>query len=862
VSALSVTLRIARRDARRAKGRSLLVIAMIGLPVLGVGAVDVLYRSFQLSPEQQASRDMGAADAVLEDTGQVAITQQCRIACGFDAASENARTGPAPSPTSVVPAGSRALAVRSFGGAKVAVGGSTANAEATDVDLTDPLARGLYVGLDGRPPVGADQVVLSRALAHRMGVGVGDRVGLSLGERTRDVSVSGLVDAPDNLQGLVVLTAPGSLGDTSSGKFLVDVPRSLTWDDVKVANASGFAMTTRHDVPGQPPVPYDAGGFPTTALTAVSLVVGMTLLEIILLAGPAFAVGAKRRTRDLALLSASGAESRDIRRTVLGGGLVLGALGGVIGVVGGIALAQVAEPFVTNRGGKLPGPFELRPLELLGVVAVGIVTALLAAVLPARQAARQDVVAALTGRRGTIRSLKRTPVLGLVAAGIGTAVAFWGASRRDVNIILAGSALAELGLVATTPFVVGQVGRLGAFLPLGPRLALRDGARNRGRTAPAVSAILAAVAGSVAVGTYLSSLDKYDERSYVPSAAYGSTVVRVPTAAAAAEANRVLTANLPGASVRTVQAVGVQGPTDTNPTYVEAVRPGAADGCCPEGRGWSTFYAPVIGDASTAKAVDGLPDDLVARATEVLARGGALAPANVVSADGRVELLVHREGGNESKVLRVRVPAMALPKGGGQDVVLSPAAAAQLPVRTGAIGVIAVAGTPPTAHQEDRMRSALAKADLDGNLQIERGYSSNYGAGLLALVIGSAVIVLGASGIATGLAAADGRADLSTLAAVGASPRTRRTLAAFQSAVTAGLGTLLGTVAGLVPAIGMVRALNSSVRSRGYSLPEDPYPLVLPWGNLLVTVLVVPLVAAAAAALLTRSRLPMVRRLA
>jgi len=37
---------------------------------------------------------------------------------------------------------------------------------------------------------------------------------------------------------------------------------------------------------------------------------------------------------------------------------------------------------------------------------------------------------------------------------------------------------------------------------------------------------------------------------------------------------------------------------------------------------------------------------------------------------------------------------------------------------------------------------------------------------------------------------------------------------------------------------------------------------VLPWTNLLVTALVVPLLAAAVAALFTRSRLPMVRRLA
>jgi putative ABC transport system permease protein len=69
VSALGAVLRIARRDARRARGRSLLVVAMIALPVLGVTAVDVVARTYELSPEQRAPREFGRADAYFQDTG-------------------------------------------------------------------------------------------------------------------------------------------------------------------------------------------------------------------------------------------------------------------------------------------------------------------------------------------------------------------------------------------------------------------------------------------------------------------------------------------------------------------------------------------------------------------------------------------------------------------------------------------------------------------------------------------------------------------------------------------------------------------------------------------------------------------------
>ena len=75
MSSVRVALRLARRDAWRSKGRSALVVAMIAIPVLGVSASDVLYRSFQLSEDQKATRRMGTADAILSDSGQVRVRQ-------------------------------------------------------------------------------------------------------------------------------------------------------------------------------------------------------------------------------------------------------------------------------------------------------------------------------------------------------------------------------------------------------------------------------------------------------------------------------------------------------------------------------------------------------------------------------------------------------------------------------------------------------------------------------------------------------------------------------------------------------------------------------------------------------------------
>ena len=64
LSAVARALRIARRDAWRAKGRSLLVIALIGLPVIVLAGADIAYRTWQLDPQEKLTRTLGSADCI------------------------------------------------------------------------------------------------------------------------------------------------------------------------------------------------------------------------------------------------------------------------------------------------------------------------------------------------------------------------------------------------------------------------------------------------------------------------------------------------------------------------------------------------------------------------------------------------------------------------------------------------------------------------------------------------------------------------------------------------------------------------------------------------------------------------------
>jgi putative ABC transport system permease protein len=178
-------------------------------------------------------------------------------------------------------------------------------------------------------------------------------------------------------------------------------------------------------------------------------------------------------------------------------------------------------------------------------------------------------------------------------------------------------------------------------------------------------------------------------------------------------------------------------------------------------------------------------------------------------------------------------------------------------VRTDSTQLIASTSRIPTQAEEDRFQQQLNTLGIGGG--VEHGAQIQIPVELWIIMAAAALITLGAAGIGTGLAAADGRADLSTLAAVGASPRLRRGLSLSQSAVIAGLGSVLGAAAGLGAAIAVLVALN-----QGYAdiwPGPTPRPIAIPWLSLTVALLVVPLVAILGAGMLTRSRLPIERRI-
>jgi len=913
-AAWRAVLRLARRDAVRAKGRTALVALMIGLPVLAVATVDVLARSSDFSPADTVRTQLGEAQARLETPvgGQPLLQDPT----GADFASPEGAFGGGETATV---AGVRA-AVQTLlradadlvavveGSVTLRVGDRAVDAVGAEVDSEGSLP-GPATLVDGRLAGADDEVAITSSLARHAGLAIGETITAaprgSGADAESAVTVVGVVDNPGFVR--EVLGLPGSLfpdrspddpvvGAVTTSWFVVgDAP--VTWSDVRELNEIGVAAVSRDvllDPPPRSEVPlyqgdqvFDGSGPSAATVAAVVVVVGLALLEVALLAGPAFAVWARRNRRQLALVAAAGGDRRHVRAVVLAGGLVIGLGASVAGALGGVALAACLRPVLERFEVVYLPSLHVHALDLLALVAVGSLTALAAAVLPAVQASRQDVVAALAGRRGQVRVRRWVPVTGAVVAAAGTAVAVIGAVTRLPYVVLAGAVLAELGLVATTGALVATVARISRHLPVAPRIALRDAARQRSRTAPAVAAVMTAVAGSVAVSLYLTAQDSRFEEMYTPTAPMGTVVwfggvnygQENAAEVAEAEAQRAATtlAAQPGftdvqVTYSTYDPDGMEryvspitAPEHECPLYTQEVAPTEAeiatareDPRCAEIQQYGgTAVGRTLVDHGTDWEVL-LGDDAPAAERALAAGSAVVGSTDEIWEDGMAHLRVEafdRFSDGQTETTELVVPAVAADLQGTALIVPS-SLLEELDAGVAATGVIASTDGVDDAAVE-RASAALTDAGVaQPFLYLEQGYTSTNDIGLLALAIAAGVVTLGATGIAVGLAAADSRADLATLAAVGASPRVRRRVAGSQAGVVAILGVLLGVVAGAV--LGVVVVL---MNRYGAPFVDPTWQVVVPWPQLAAMTVGVPVLAVLSGYLFTRSRLPMVRRL-
>jgi putative ABC transport system permease protein len=862
-------LRIARRTVLRSPGRSLLVALLVGLPVAGATALDLLVRTMA-SPEHRAQREIGSADAVA-----VGISST-RLAA-------------------LVPRGTRIAPNPLAYDAFLVRPSTTIRTTLVTADVREPLHRHAARLDEGRAPSGAGEVLITRKLATRLHLLDGEgrlRGGATITmRRGPTAAVTGLARAPFCLDCAEVVATPGSefarvtrrryqgaaqyvdgvaptLGGVRRG-WLLDLPGGASLVELAaILNGAHAQFGTREQVLHPPPVfssRVDAGQTLRDA-ALVTLLVGLGLLEIVLLAGTAFAVGARRQLRELGLVAASGGSQRDVRRIVLAQGLVLGALGAVAGVVAGVALAVAGRPLWESVYNEELTGWAVRTWEIAGLALVGLLSGLAAAVVPAVGAARMRPVQALAGRFREGRPRRRRnarmgAVLLVVGVGCGIvghrvlseelgnlpadvyAASQTASSDGGILPVVGGAALAVMGLVLLAPAIIGGLARLGRRLPLSARLAVRDAERQRHRTGPATGAITVAVAFAVLTASLIAMVFHADDIAVVP---------QLPDHVLAVASD----AGLPAGSLIAAGDAAASQLPGARRYVVRQTLPGAGgthllahDGDCTPERAQLERCRWIRGDNRLAVT------DAASDAAAVTAGGELDGAARAALAAGQV-VVFHADmldrAGNvlvQSGVRQRPLPGHLFERARQYarlpSALVSPALARSQgwPTRIDRVLV-----TFDSDASSDAVDTALSTAVDDRILVfVTSGSGVRRGTILLIVALIAGLVTLLSVAISIALSAAEGRADLATLAAVGAPPRRRRSLVASQALLVGGLGGLLGVAVGTFVAF-TARATTGS--------PD----FVVPWWNLLAAGLGAPIVAALVAALCTRGRLPVVRR--
>ncbi|SJM63733.1 FtsX-like permease family protein [Gulosibacter sp. 10] len=782
--------------------------------------------------------------------------------------------------------------------------------------------------VEGRLPADPTELLIGEALADRLGVGPGDALGLLAppDHGWRSTEGNTMAAMQDSERGYTVVGIAAHAGDrvwASAGwlaslaaahpegiqrHWLVTGDAPVTWEQAQRLNGLQAFAVSRHVLEHYPdasllyPVELDPGVALERTIGILAATLGGALL-VLFLVTPAFAVSAEQARRALGLASAVGASPRDLRRTILAQGIVLGAGSGILGAAAGFAgslglaawLDSLAADGVDPEHGLAATlahyPWWALPLGVL----IALVLGALAALPPARTAARlvpvdalRDRAPAPARRRGGILARFLGPVLLLASAGLA-----WGllALPPEGSAALLGPAIAlvlvmaALGAVLAVRAAIAWLGSRGARARPALRLALRDAADHPSRTVPAALGVLFAIAAASFSILYTGSLvaNGRDEGSTLD---WDGTFMVSPQAGVSDEFDRLLaTSAVEELRGRLPQITGSEPvfeiPADS-PLSLQPLPPEGRE--CPPGQGIHAasandpeaplrcadqdsraVFSPgfrfgglsssgntmlFTGDALRATRLPGAEE-----AAATLEAGGAVVNnAALIDADGYVRVTVDPDlfADPDDAERVVRLPAVFL-QGAGAPFLIAPDTAQALGVETAHyLGELVTVSSPLS---EDELRGLdagetfsslvlLQIPDAQGPLTtaLDRTAAAMVWAPI-ALFAGVAIV---SATVAVLLSATQGRRDAITMHSVGADRGFLTRLSLARAAVILAVGVPAGLAAGLGLGAYLV-AWNRRLEASGPWLDTVPV-----WEAQAGLALAVVLAASAAALLFAR----------
>ncbi|MEU6721553.1 FtsX-like permease family protein [Nonomuraea sp. NPDC046802] len=327
--------------------------------------------------------------------------------------------------------------------------------------------------VDGSEPTAADAVVIDESVAVAGDVGVGDEVRIQLATGTHEFTVRGIARRAGEQFEHALFFAGDTAARFGGAPALALVS---TTDIAALRNAvPGLRVVTGEARAGSLQLDLRqaelAGG--SGQFLMVIALLALTIAVFVISSTLTVSIGQRRR--ELAMLRVVGTRPRLIRRMVVWEAVFIGALGGVIGAGAGIALAELARRFFIGQGIMARGSaVTAEPMALLAGLGAAVLSALVAAWLPARRATRIAPLDALRESEIPARQAGRTrAAFGGVLSAVAVAC-LAGAFALGGPVSTPGGTIAMLLVVTAFPLLTGAAVLLGPNLlrgvlaPVGP----------------------------------------------------------------------------------------------------------------------------------------------------------------------------------------------------------------------------------------------------------------------------------------------------------------------------------------------------------------------------------------------------------
>ncbi len=383
---------------------------------------------------------------------------------------------------------------------------------------------------EGRDPSAPGEIAVSRDLADRNDIDVGDRVALETAHGTQPVTVVGLVD----------FGGSGSAG--GYGFTMVTLPDLQRWFDqrgevaeIEVAARPGVSQlqlvrAIARIVPPGVKVQTGQENADENATDVSNAINGFLRPALLAFAGAALLVGAfiifntfsisvAERTREFASLRTLGATRGQVLRSVAMEALVIGVVASILGLLSGLGFARaIGELFQAAGAGTPTSELHLTTRTVVVALAVGIGITLLAAIGPATRATRISPALALEegARIAPSRLSRLAPYLSAVVTLGGLLLLLFGlfGSGPATGKLLAmagGAVLLFIGLALVARYIVRPVAAaiglpLERSFHLVGQLARENAQRNPGRTALTSAALMVGLGLVVFVAVFAAGL--------------------------------------------------------------------------------------------------------------------------------------------------------------------------------------------------------------------------------------------------------------------------------------------------------------------------------------------------------------------